>query len=157
MFGELIPSGDPQWYQGFRSPHYTQTHVDFRNKVRAFVEAEIDPHVADWERYAYYKAGEGPAPEKQVDTAALLKASADWGLLPATMGGQWPSAFTDTPAPPAYDLFHAQILIEELGRPSSEIAAIILNGMIIGLRAVMQVRSQSDVFSIVSIVSPTSI
>ena len=31
MFGELIPSGDPQWYQGFRSPHYKQTHYDFRD------------------------------------------------------------------------------------------------------------------------------
>ena len=123
LFGELIPSGDPQWYQGFRSPHYKQTHYDFRAKCRAFVEQEIDPHVDDWERYAFFETGSGPAPEKQVDPGALLKASAQWGLLPATMGGEWPAAHTQTPAPPDYDLFHAQILIEELGRPSSVSAA----------------------------------
>lgn len=54
------------------------------------------------------------------------------------MGSTWPSEFTDTPAPEDYDLFHSQILIEELGRPSSEVASIILTGMIIGLRSVMQ-------------------
>jgi alkylation response protein AidB-like acyl-CoA dehydrogenase len=54
------------------------------------------------------------------------------------MGGEWPAEHTTTPAPPDYDLFHAQILIEELGRPSSEIASVILTGMIIGLRSVMQ-------------------
>ena len=138
LFGELIPSGDPQWYQGFRSPHYAQTHFDFRDKVRAFVEAEIEPYVADWEKMAYFEGGEAPEPEKQLDPAGLLKAAADWGLLPATMGGEWPSAYTDAPAPDDYDLFHAQILIEELARPSSEIASVILTGMIIGLRSVMQ-------------------
>jgi len=138
MFGELIPSGDPQWYQGFRSPHYKQTHVEFRNKVRAFVEEVIDPHVEEWEKYAYYEHGDGPAPEKQVPHMELIKKAAQWGLLPATMGSTWPSEFTDTPAPEDYDLFHSQILIEELGRPSSEVASIILTGMIIGLRSVMQ-------------------
>ena len=138
MFGELIPSGDPQWYQGFRSPHYKSTHVEFRNKVRAFVEEVIDPHVEDWEKYAYYEHGDGPAPEKQVPHMELIKKAAEWGLLPATMGAKWPSEFTDTPAPEDYDLFHSQILIEELGRPSSEVASIILTGMIIGLRSVMQ-------------------
>ena len=138
MFGELIPSGDPQWYQGFRSPHYKQTHVEFRNKVRAFVEEVIDPRVEEWEKYAFYEHGDGPAPEKQVPHMELLKKAAQWGLLPATMGSKWPSEFTDTPAPEDYDLFHSQILIEELGRPSSEVASIILTGMIIGLRSVMQ-------------------
>ena len=138
MFGELVPSGDPQWYQGFRSPHYKESHFAFRDKCRAFVEQEIDPYVEDWEKYAYFEEGQGPAPEKQVPHMALMKKAAQWGLLPATMGGEWPSEFTDTPAPEDYDLFHNQILIEELGRPSSEVASIILTGMIIGLRSVMQ-------------------
>ena len=80
MFGELIPSGDPQWYQGFRSPHYKQTHYDFRDKVRAFVEQVIDPHVEEWEEYAYFPKGEGPDPEKQVPDMELLKQAAEWGL-----------------------------------------------------------------------------
>ena len=143
MFGELVPSGDPQWYQGFRSPHYKETHFAFRDKCRAFVEQEIDPYVEDWEKYAYFDHGEGPAPEKQVPHMALMKKAAEWGLLPATMGSEWPSDFTDTPAPEDYDLFHNQILIEELGRPSSEIASIILTGMIIGLRSVMQFGLQN--------------
>eukprot|EP01052_Picozoa_sp_SAG31_P017118 SAG31_NODE_1158_length_9605_cov_2.788555_9_plen_156_part_00 len=104
---------------------------------------EIDPHVEQWESNAFWAPGEAPDPSKQVDADKLVKAAATAGLLPATMGTIWPSAFTDLPAPEDYDLFHSQILIEELGRPSSEIASIILTGIIIGLRSVMQFGLQS--------------
>ena len=60
MFGELIPSGDPQWYQGFRSPHYKQTHYDFRDKVRAFVEQVIDPHVRSGRSMRTFPRAKGP-------------------------------------------------------------------------------------------------
>ena len=109
LFGDLIPSGDPQWYQGFRSPHYKQSHYDFRAKVRAFVEKEIDPYYEQWEANAYWEPGAAPDPSKQVNAAALVKAAADWGLLPATMGGDWPASFTDEVAPVDYDLFHSQV------------------------------------------------
>jgi hypothetical protein len=33
LFGELIPSGDPQWYQGFRSPHYKQVRLSAHRPV----------------------------------------------------------------------------------------------------------------------------
>jgi alkylation response protein AidB-like acyl-CoA dehydrogenase/cytochrome b involved in lipid metabolism len=143
LFGDLVPSGDPQWYQGFRSPHYKQTHFDFRAKVRAFVEEVIEPNVEAWEDNAFWEPGQAPDPSKQVPAMGLMKAAAEWGLLPATMGGEWPSAFTTSPPPEDYDLYHSQILIEELGRPSSEVASIILTGLIIGLRSVMQFGLQT--------------
>ena len=36
----------PSWYGKFNSPYYSESHVAFRAKVRAFVETEIMPHSA---------------------------------------------------------------------------------------------------------------
>ena len=43
-FGEKIAFAEPYWYQGYRSSYYRETHIAFRNKVRAFVEKEIFPY-----------------------------------------------------------------------------------------------------------------
>ena len=41
---EEVPYSEPYWYQEDRySPYYTESHVQFRAKVRAFVDAEIKP------------------------------------------------------------------------------------------------------------------
>jgi len=48
-FGELVPWGDPAWYRGYNSPYYTKSHHDWRQKVRAFVEAEIEGNVRKWD------------------------------------------------------------------------------------------------------------
>jgi hypothetical protein len=42
-FGELIPFGDPYWYQDQVSPYYKETHRRLRSYVRNFVEKEIMP------------------------------------------------------------------------------------------------------------------
>ena len=38
------------WYaeNKFYSPYYTESHVEFAAKVRAFVDAEIRPNVLKW-------------------------------------------------------------------------------------------------------------
>lgn len=38
-FGDLVPFGDPVWYQRFNSPYYKETHIKWREYVRfALVE-----------------------------------------------------------------------------------------------------------------------
>ena len=42
--------GVADWYaeNKFYSPYYTESHVEFAAKVRAFVDAEIRPNVLKW-------------------------------------------------------------------------------------------------------------
>ena len=40
---------EPSW-----GPYYKQTHLDFRAKVRAFVDAEMIPFVDEWDRAGTY-------------------------------------------------------------------------------------------------------
>jgi len=44
----------PAGYRTFQSPHYTQSHRDFRARVRAFVEAEVMPFVHEWDEAGTY-------------------------------------------------------------------------------------------------------
>jgi hypothetical protein len=39
-FGDMIPYGDPNWYQGFHSPYYNETHQRFRVAIRKFIEVK---------------------------------------------------------------------------------------------------------------------
>jgi predicted heme/steroid binding protein len=49
-FGELVPFGDPSWYQdGIPSPYYKDSHRRLRAKMREFVEREIAPYVHEWD------------------------------------------------------------------------------------------------------------
>jgi acyl-CoA dehydrogenase len=48
-FGSKTPFAEPGWYQGRPSPYYKEEHVAFRNKVRAFVDAELMPHWKQWD------------------------------------------------------------------------------------------------------------
>src|SRR5258708_130761 len=43
-FGELVPYGDPNWYQGFHSPYYNESHKKFRAAIREFVDKELMPY-----------------------------------------------------------------------------------------------------------------
>jgi hypothetical protein len=48
-FGELVPMGDPTWYQAWNSPFYNETHIKFRAAIRAFVEKELMPFCHEWD------------------------------------------------------------------------------------------------------------
>lgn len=47
-FGDQTPFCEPAWYQGGFTPYYTDAHVAFRARVRAFVDTELAPHAEDW-------------------------------------------------------------------------------------------------------------
>ena len=49
MFGDLVPFGDPNWYQGWDSPFYNDSHKKLRLEVRKFVEKELDPYIFEWD------------------------------------------------------------------------------------------------------------
>ena len=44
QFGELVPYGDPSWYQGWHSPYYKPHHHKLRAAIRSFVDTEIMPN-----------------------------------------------------------------------------------------------------------------
>ena len=48
-FGDLIPYGDPNWYQDYESPYYNDSHRAWRAKVRTFVDKEVMPYVTEWD------------------------------------------------------------------------------------------------------------
>lgn len=49
-WGDMIPYGDPAWYQGYHSPYYNESHAALRQEVRSWVEEKIEPHLNDWEK-----------------------------------------------------------------------------------------------------------
>ena len=108
-FGAGVPWGDPNWYRGYHSPFYTQSHVAWRAKIRAFVEKEIMPHCHAWDE------------AKKMPLEVYEKAyKAGW--LPACVG-MWPKEHLGADAPPepagGFDAFHELILWDELSRCGS--------------------------------------
>lgn len=49
-WGDMVPYGDPSWYQGYHSPYYNESHVALREEVRAWVEEKIEPNLNEWEK-----------------------------------------------------------------------------------------------------------
>merc|ERR1712194_727711 len=106
-FGDAVPFADPPWYQGWKTPYYRETHAIWRAKIRAFVEAEITPNVAEWE-------------EAKAIPPTMAKQMAQEGILAATVGGEWPAEWApDQIAPDDYDAFHAFIYVDEMSRCAS--------------------------------------
>lgn len=76
-FGELVPHGDPSWYQEWHSPYYTDSHRRFRAAMREFVEREMMPHCHEWDE------------ARQLPRELYTKAfQAGW--LPGVCGRPWP-------------------------------------------------------------------
>ncbi|MDX1580735.1 MAG: acyl-CoA dehydrogenase family protein [Alphaproteobacteria bacterium] len=80
-----------------KSPFLTDTHLAWRDQLRRFIKAELEPHIEEWE-----DAGEIPR--------ELHKTAADFGLLqlgyPEEYGG----------ISEGIDGFHKMITSDELGR-----------------------------------------
>jgi len=102
-----VPWGDPSWYQGNNSPYYTESHIKFRERVRNFMEKEIEPYVQQWdESYSFPKD--------------FYKKFYKAGLLPGIVGPPWDEKLSGVPAPEGgFDAFHELILIDELSRCGS--------------------------------------
>merc|ERR1711957_998403 len=103
-YGEAVPYGDPNWYQGWASPYYKPTHHKFRVQVRKVVEEELMPNCNEWDE------------AKKMDPEIFSKAfKAGW--LPCVVGAPWPREFTGDLEPPEhYDYFHELIAIDEVAR-----------------------------------------
>lgn len=72
-FGELVPYGDPYWYQDWYSPYYNESHRKLRAVTRAFVEKNIMPFCFEWDE------------NKKIPSHVFVDA-AKAGILPAICG-----------------------------------------------------------------------
>ncbi|KAK5064337.1 hypothetical protein LTR84_000170 [Exophiala bonariae] len=109
-YGSLIPFADPNWYQGYHSPYFNETHAALRAEVREWVETEIEPYVTEWD--------EGKnVPEK------IYKQMGERGYLAGLLGVEYPkhlvkNAVKSVPAD-KWDLFHELLITDEISRCGS--------------------------------------
>jgi len=135
MFGELVPFGDPNWYAGWNSPYYRESHHEWRKVVRRFCETEVMPNVHDWDE------------AKKMPRDLFPKAFAA-GILPSVVGTPWPKEYVPQEElkerfgviiPEDYDCFHELIVIDELSRcGSGGVLWGIAGGLGIGLPPVIK-------------------
>ena len=83
-FGEMVPFGDPCWYQDWNVPYYNDSHRRLRKEMRDFVEKNITPFCEEWDE------------AKQVP-ADLFRKFADAGVLAGVIGPPWPTKYADYP------------------------------------------------------------
>lgn len=126
QFGDMIPYGDPSWYQGYHSNYYNETHVALRAEVREWVEDEIMPFVDDWE-------------EAGAIDPELFRSAGRRGYLAGGCGlPGYPTALTDVriKSVPAekFDPFHELVMVDEICRAGSgSVIWFLLGGFTIGL------------------------
>ncbi|GAA5910744.1 uncharacterized protein JCM6883_000299 [Sporobolomyces salmoneus] len=114
-FGDLVPFGDPSWYQDWSSPYYKPSHYKVRRAIRKFTDTYLIPNAYEWDQ-----AKEIPPEE--------YKRIADFGILCAIAAGGtgWPDEeySKGIPVPGGipseeWDAFHNLILLDELSRCAS--------------------------------------
>lgn len=142
-FGDLVPYGDPSWYQRMNSPYYKPTHVEFRQAVREFVDTEILPTLSSWSH-------------KDVPPREIYLKMGARGFLAMMHGPPFPGQYLpSTIKPPqGFDYFHELILFDEFARIGlSGAMAALTNGPAIGMSAIMRFgseemkrRTSNDVF-----------
>lgn len=125
-FGDLVPYGDPAWYQGWNSPYYNDSHRRFRAAMRAFVDAELMPYVHQWDENRQLPKG-------------IHKKCAEAGWLAGVIGPPWPAEYVGDKiiggvTPAEFDVFHELILLDELSRTGSGgVVWGIMEGLQIGM------------------------
>lgn len=141
-FGDLVPFGDPSWYQGYSSPYYNESHVALRNEVRQWVESEIEPYVTEWDE------------AKQVP-ASIYKQLGERGYLAGLLGGVgYPAHLAKykvkSVAPEHWDHFHELIITDELSRcASGGVVWNLLGGFGIGCPPLVRFGNKSVVERVV--------
>ncbi|GAA5829104.1 hypothetical protein JCM5353_005282 [Sporobolomyces roseus] len=113
-FGELVPFGDPFWYQDWASPYYKDSHRKVRRAIRNFTDEFLTPNAHEWDQ-----AKEIPPVE--------YKRVADFGILAAVAAGGtgWPHEYAQGIAVPGgidpneWDAFHNLVMLDELSRCAS--------------------------------------
>jgi len=99
-FGSDVPYAEPSWYRGVPTAFYQEKHARFREKVRAWVDEHLSPHVNDWDE-------EGRCPIEEL----RLSAKAAGVLCP------WaPEELGGTPPEGGWDEFMMVIWADEFAR-----------------------------------------
>lgn len=106
-YGSDVPFAEPGWYRGIASPYYNQSHVEFRARIRAFVDKELLPNVNRWEEDCVQQGKEIPFRDI-VQKAYQARVLAP--MYPEEVGG------TPLPNGVKFDSFHDLIWIDELAR-----------------------------------------
>jgi predicted heme/steroid binding protein len=96
-FGDLVPYGDPSWYQGHHTHYYNETHKQFRIHAREFTDQYIAPFCHEWEETMKFP--------KELHHNAFKA-----GLYPGS-AGCWPTKYAGTNIaggmkPEQWDYFH---------------------------------------------------
>ncbi|KAL0077635.1 putative acyl-CoA dehydrogenase [Phycomyces blakesleeanus] len=133
-FGDMVPFGDPMWYQDWYSPFYNESHRKVRKEVRAFVEKEIMPFTHVWD-------------EAKKIPAEVFGKVAKAGLLASCCGVVPPEFITfRLPGgiePEKFDAFHRLIVMDELSRcGSGGVTWGLMGGLGIGLPPVIHFGSK---------------
>lgn len=109
-YGDLIPYGDPGWYQSYHSPYYKASHAALRQEMREWITSEVEPYVTEWDEAR-------SVPDK------IFQQMGQRGYLAGLLGVKYPTEFTDrrVASVPAeeWDHFHELILTDELSRTGS--------------------------------------
>lgn len=110
-FGDLVPFGDANWYQGYYSPYYNESHAALRKEVREWVDEKIQPFVDEWDVT-------GQIPQE------VFHEFADRGYLASLTGlKNFPTEYTDRRLScvplEKFDVFHEFVILEELCRAGS--------------------------------------
>lgn len=110
VFGDMVPFGDPMWYQDWYSPYYNDSHRKVRQFMRDFVEREIMPYTHEWDE------------AKQMPREIYVKA-AKAGILAASVGRvekeYIPYGLPGGISYEEFDPFHALIVADEMSRCGS--------------------------------------
>ncbi|KAJ9145471.1 Acyl-CoA dehydrogenase [Pleurostoma richardsiae] len=109
-FGSQIPFADPNWYQGFHSPYFNETHAALRAEIREWVDTEIEPYVTEWD-------------EKKQVPPEIYKEMGRRGYLAGLLGTHYQKQYVQNSVksvpPEKWDLFHEMLLTDELSRVGS--------------------------------------
>jgi alkylation response protein AidB-like acyl-CoA dehydrogenase/predicted heme/steroid binding protein len=135
LFEKSVPFGDPAWAQGIPNPFYNESHKKYKVAVREWVETNLTPYVQEWE------ATKNPPQD-------LQKRCYEAGILPAVVGGTWPTKFVGSNIcggvkPEEWDVFHNAIMVDELQRcGSGGVVTYLIGGLSIGIGTVFHFANQ---------------
>ena len=127
-FGSQIQHAEPAWYQGQPSPYYSDSHVEWRQRIRRFVDEELRPHVSEWESGA-----------KVLPTKQLCRRMAELKIY----GANYPIEFGGGGGLVKFDFFHSLIFSDEFTRVGSGgVTTALTVGVGIGLGPVIAGASE---------------
>lgn len=128
-YGDMLPFSDPEWYQGYPTPYFNDTHAALRQEIRSWVEENLSPYVDEWD-------------EKEEMPKDLYRKFAQAGFLSA-IAGHYGKDYTNL-SPKSVpvdkiDQFHELIITDELSRcGSGGVVWNLCGGFSIGLPPVLK-------------------